>query len=103
MLDYKVLKSIISDLQENIYTIKELAKKYHISEDTVRNLNKGLVKSALAFYDGPFPISDVIVPISKRVVEDYEKGMNFTELLDKYGITIYRLKNILKNYENQEA
>jgi Mor family transcriptional regulator len=102
MLDHKVVKSIIEDLQKNIYTIKELAKKYDVSGDTVRNLNKGLVKTALGYYDGTYPISDCIVPVSKRIVADYETGMKIDDIFEKYDVSFSRLKSILKMHESSE-
>lgn len=92
---------IVKDLQRDIFSIKELAKKHNVKEDTIRNINKGRTEKARLFYSGEFPISLCVVPKTRKIWLDYQKGMSFEELMAIYDVNIHYITNAIKQYENK--
>lgn len=92
---------IVRDLQRDIFTVKELARKYKVKEDIIRNINKGRTEKARLFYNGTFPISLCIVPKTRKIWMDYKKGMSFEELMTIYDVNIHYITAAIKQYEKE--
>lgn len=89
--------NIYSDLQENILSFQEIAKKYNLlSEESVRHINRGIV----------YHNSDIIYPIRPlrndfakeraiHIIEDLKNtNLKFCELAKKYNCSTVLISNI---------